>query len=179
MLEWAWGLEYGTLDEHVDKLSHPLLENIIIVAHSALVEKVYLLASNLPLSATESRTIVQGIYEGCKSFEYFLLPVNPSSEIAPRVLICSSTPDDIRICRQASQVLRVFSVRFQRGAKVHYTTRQSPSSPRASARRLHRNPPLSPTSDTHMRGGRLATCRHASSGSKTPTRARTIRRAAC
>ncbi|KAJ6606151.1 hypothetical protein DFH09DRAFT_1353362 [Mycena vulgaris] len=111
MLEWSWGLEYGTLDEHVNKFSDPHLadimmdDNLILVAHSALVRKIYLLASNLPLRATGLRTMVQDIYEDCKSFEYLVLPVDASSGITPRLLI-SSVPPHLTIPTSVDKLLK-------------------------------------------------------------------------
>ncbi|KAJ7700815.1 hypothetical protein B0H17DRAFT_1327839 [Mycena rosella] len=84
-LEWSWGIEYGTLDEHVHQFSDPRLtdimmdDNLILVAHPDLVQKLY----------RYSRAPVQDLYESGKTFEYFVLPVDPATGTAPRLLLSS------------------------------------------------------------------------------------------
>ncbi|KAJ7118996.1 hypothetical protein C8R44DRAFT_737841 [Mycena epipterygia] len=109
-LEWAWGLKYQSLDQHLCRFADPHLvdilgdDNSILIPHSDDLSKIF---SESALSCTFSRphTMIQELYEGRKSFEYLVLPVDPSSEVAPRVLI-SSIPPHLTIGLSVDKILK-------------------------------------------------------------------------
>ncbi|KAJ7700813.1 hypothetical protein B0H17DRAFT_1327837 [Mycena rosella] len=143
-LEWSWGLEYGTLDEHVqrfcafsDLMTEPVLaenskdpadphltdimmdDTFILVANGDLVRKLYFVASNLSESYRESRIAIQDFYEGAKIFEYLVLPVDPATKIAPRLLL-SPVPPHLTISISVDKLLKRWgysSFKFDAAAK--------------------------------------------------------------
>ncbi|KAJ7778771.1 hypothetical protein DFH07DRAFT_795953 [Mycena maculata] len=102
-LEWVWGLEYGVLEEYLSKFFDPQLVNILIdddlilLAHPDLIRKT-LLAGN-PHSSSKPRTVIQD------SFEYMVLPVDPTSRAPARVL-SSSIPPHLTICSSVGKILK-------------------------------------------------------------------------
>ncbi|KAJ7491086.1 hypothetical protein FB451DRAFT_1552620 [Mycena latifolia] len=110
-LEWSWGLGYETLDAHVNQFSDSHLEDIvmddtlILLAHPDIVHKFCVLISSLPFNSRGSRQIVQELYGDSKSFEYLVLPVDPSSKTTPRLLI-SSVPPHLTISTSADKLLK-------------------------------------------------------------------------
>ncbi|KAJ7042006.1 hypothetical protein C8F04DRAFT_114070 [Mycena alexandri] len=93
-LEWSWGLEYGGLDGHLGAFFDPhfasvlMDDNLILLAHSDVVEKLHFAASIAPCRFVKSHDP----YNGSQSFEYLVLPVDLSSQTPPRLLISSVPP---------------------------------------------------------------------------------------
>ncbi|KAJ7778779.1 hypothetical protein DFH07DRAFT_795985 [Mycena maculata] len=119
-LEWAWGLEYGTLDQHLADFVDPHLvailmdEMFILIPPSELLREIFLATSGLPTSSSKPRIIIQDLYQGRKSFEYLVLPISPTSEASPRVLF-SSIPPHLTICSSASKILKHWEYNFDAG----------------------------------------------------------------
>ncbi|KAJ7494370.1 hypothetical protein B0H11DRAFT_934111 [Mycena galericulata] len=110
-LEWLWGLGYGMLEGHLHNFFDPELveillnENLVLFAQPELVREIFLLTSNIPSRSSKRRRMVQDLYEGRDSFEYLVLPVDPSSETTPRVLI-SSVPPHLTICSSVGKLIK-------------------------------------------------------------------------
>ncbi|KAJ7700807.1 hypothetical protein B0H17DRAFT_212223 [Mycena rosella] len=119
-LEWSWGLEYGTLDEHLQLQLHKFCDpeladllmdvNFILVPHSDVVWKIYLIASEMPRSRSRTSAevpyVAQDLYQyESATFEYLVLSMNPSSKIAPRVLL-SSIPPHLTISLSVDKIFR-------------------------------------------------------------------------
>ncbi|KAJ7152193.1 hypothetical protein C8R43DRAFT_1003880, partial [Mycena crocata] len=110
-LEWVWGLAYGALDEHISHFNDPHLtkiladDTLILVADPEFLRKMFSLASRLPMSVSDTRTTIQDVYQGTTSFNYLVLPVDPSNAIQPRVLI-SPVPPHLTIPPSADKISR-------------------------------------------------------------------------
>ncbi|KAJ7184538.1 hypothetical protein C8R46DRAFT_462534 [Mycena filopes] len=97
MLEWTWGLDYGSLASYVEpfnsdrQLANILTDkSLIVVAEPGIVKTMSLQLSESP-SYHKPRTMLQNVY-GSTSFNYLVLPVDPSSGILPRVVVSSVPP---------------------------------------------------------------------------------------
>ncbi|KAJ7778778.1 hypothetical protein DFH07DRAFT_539809 [Mycena maculata] len=108
-LEWVWGLEYGVLEEYLSKFSDPQLVNIlmdddlILLAHPDLIRKIFL--AKITGTSSKPRIMIQELYQGCQTFEYLVLPVNPASGVPPR-LLSSSIPPHLTICSSVGKILK-------------------------------------------------------------------------
>ncbi|KAJ7778777.1 hypothetical protein DFH07DRAFT_1056164 [Mycena maculata] len=108
-LEWVWGLEYGVLEEYLSKFFDPQLVNILIdddlipLAHPDLIKKIFL--AKITGTSSKPRIMIQELYQGCQSFEYLVLPVDPASGVPPRVL-SSSVPPHLTICSSVGKILK-------------------------------------------------------------------------
>ncbi|KAF7353813.1 hypothetical protein MVEN_01066900 [Mycena venus] len=113
-LEWAWGLERGTLDEHLGYFVDPHLvdvlldDNLILIAHSDALKKIFLVTSNAPLGFVECRTVINDLYSDSESFEYLVLPVDPSNGITPRSLV-SRVPPHLTISSSVDKIFKRWS----------------------------------------------------------------------
>ncbi|KAJ7152261.1 hypothetical protein C8R43DRAFT_1003926 [Mycena crocata] len=112
-LEWVWGLPYETLDEHTNCFNDRHLaqiladETLILVPDPESLRKIFSLASCLPMSVTDNRETIQDVYQGATSFDYLVLPVDPSSAIRPRILT-SQVPPHLTICPSADKISRLW-----------------------------------------------------------------------
>ncbi|KAJ7684414.1 hypothetical protein DFH06DRAFT_1155570 [Mycena polygramma] len=108
-LEWVWGLEYGTLDQHISNFDDRQVANIlvdddlILVPDLKDVKKMKFHCSNLPDTVSKSRVMINDIYD-CQSFQYLVLPVDPSSGTAPQLLV-SSIPPHLTICSSVDKIV--------------------------------------------------------------------------
>ncbi|KAJ7778776.1 hypothetical protein DFH07DRAFT_795971 [Mycena maculata] len=108
-LEWVWGLEYGMLEGYLSKFFDPQLVNILIdddlilLAHPDLIRKIFL--AKITGTSAKPRIMIQELYQGCQSFEYLVLPVDPASGVPPRVL-SSSVPPHLTICSSVGKILK-------------------------------------------------------------------------
>ncbi|KAJ7436190.1 hypothetical protein B0H11DRAFT_2295013 [Mycena galericulata] len=110
-LEWAWGLEHGTLDEHLANFSDPYLvdilmdDSLILLPHSDQAEDLFSAAADTPFSFSKPRITMQELYKGRQTFEYIVLPVDPSSDVPPRVLL-SPVPPHLTISSSVDKIFR-------------------------------------------------------------------------
>ncbi|KAJ7494372.1 hypothetical protein B0H11DRAFT_934008 [Mycena galericulata] len=97
-LEWAWGLEHGDFDEHLANFHDPQLvdilvdDNLILLAHPDLVNEILFATASMPSSISKPRIRIHDLYRGRQVFEYLVLPVDVSSQVAPRALFSSIPP---------------------------------------------------------------------------------------
>ncbi|KAJ7778772.1 hypothetical protein DFH07DRAFT_795956 [Mycena maculata] len=110
-LEWAWGLEYGSLDQHLADFVDPHLveistdDTLVLIAPSDLLKELFLVTADLPSSSSKSRVFIQDLYQGHESFEYLVLPVDPASQVLPRVVF-SPIPPHLTICSSVGKILK-------------------------------------------------------------------------
>ncbi|KAJ7184537.1 hypothetical protein C8R46DRAFT_1208727 [Mycena filopes] len=109
MLEWTWGLEYGSLATYLEpfnsdrQLADILADKtLIVVAKHQIVASVNLHLTRSP-SYYKPRTHIQDVYDNA-SFEYLVLPVDPSSGILPRLLV-SSVPPHVTVAPSVDHLL--------------------------------------------------------------------------
>ncbi|KAJ7765759.1 hypothetical protein B0H16DRAFT_1524293 [Mycena metata] len=110
-LEWTWGLEYGALNEHLqsfnsDRQLADILANkdLMVLTDWETIGKMSLHLSHSPKTISGSRIMIQDVYDRC-SFEYLVLPVDPSSGIAPQLLI-SSVPPHVTVAPSVDHLLK-------------------------------------------------------------------------
>ncbi|KAJ7494373.1 hypothetical protein B0H11DRAFT_2004363 [Mycena galericulata] len=111
-LEWVWGLEHGTFDEHLAKYSDPHLvdvlmdDNLILLPHSDLIINLHsLTTTNVSTRFSKPREKLQDVYPANEPFEYMVLPVDPSMGPPPRVLK-SPVPPHLTISLSIDTILR-------------------------------------------------------------------------
>ncbi|KAJ7494371.1 hypothetical protein B0H11DRAFT_2004359, partial [Mycena galericulata] len=92
-LEWVWGLEHGTFDEHLANYFDPhvvdvlLDDNLILLPHSDLIMKLFSLTiTNVSARFSKPRAKLKDVYPSDEPFEYMVLPVDPSIGPPPRAL---------------------------------------------------------------------------------------------
>ncbi|KAJ7272784.1 hypothetical protein C8J57DRAFT_1506380 [Mycena rebaudengoi] len=100
-LEWAWGLGYGGLEEYLGTFDDPVFMQILVDEKSVIippddsVKQIWKRKSML--KAGQVRPRIQDVYEGCDSFEYIVLDIDPSAPVPPRILF-SQVPPHLVIC---------------------------------------------------------------------------------
>jgi len=74
-------------------------DNFIVLAHSDAIKKIFLATSNAPIGFVESRAVMHDLFPGSESFEYLVLPVDPSTGVTPRLMVSSVPPHlSISLC---------------------------------------------------------------------------------
>ncbi|KAF7293035.1 hypothetical protein MIND_01202900 [Mycena indigotica] len=109
-LEWSWGLEYRGLDEHLEQYPSyiELLtdERVIVIPHITDLRRLSyrnnrkrILARPKPISEIRSQT-----------FAYFVLAMDPHSNVPPR-RVDLDTPPHIVLIRAAARLIRAYGGR--------------------------------------------------------------------
>ncbi|KAJ7230470.1 hypothetical protein GGX14DRAFT_583398 [Mycena pura] len=105
-LEWAWGLEYGTLEDHLYSYSDPALEAVlkddkyVLAFHPNVTSRMF---AHSDTKWDIKRPFVQELYHGAASFDYVVLHVNPAAAIPPWVLV-SAVPPHLTVCTSAAKL---------------------------------------------------------------------------
>ncbi|KAJ6630269.1 hypothetical protein B0H10DRAFT_2207954 [Mycena sp. CBHHK59/15] len=86
-LEWSWALEYGTLDAYLggftDSHTHVLRDdNLLLVPHPDIVRKAWVRTCLADPKVPNEP--IENMYAGSTSFDYAVLPVDPSNPIPLR-----------------------------------------------------------------------------------------------
>ncbi|KAJ7118994.1 hypothetical protein C8R44DRAFT_187425 [Mycena epipterygia] len=108
-LEWAWGLQRHSFDEHLAKFPDPNLGKIIsndalfLLADPNIIRSLFLASSSS--AAGKLQRVVQELCQDNKSFEYMVLPVDPSSGVAPR-LLSSLVPPHLTISISVDKIFK-------------------------------------------------------------------------
>ncbi|KAJ7700816.1 hypothetical protein B0H17DRAFT_1046721 [Mycena rosella] len=106
-LEWAWGLQYGSLNDHLRGFADPsfadilMNDGLIVIPHQAILCKIFTMCFHAKLSAP--RPHIQSLYEGTAPFEYLLLPVDASAATPPQVVV-SEVPPHLTICSTIAKI---------------------------------------------------------------------------
>ncbi|KAJ7611744.1 hypothetical protein FB45DRAFT_1119112 [Roridomyces roridus] len=110
--EWAWGLGQGTLDEHVSNYCDSTLVDMIldhalvVVPEYDLVLATFRVAISSPWRFhSRKRKMILDLYTGRDTFNYLVLPLDPSSVTQPRV-ISSIIPPHLAIPFAVDDILR-------------------------------------------------------------------------
>ncbi|KAJ7436191.1 hypothetical protein B0H11DRAFT_2295014 [Mycena galericulata] len=110
-LEWAWGLRYGGLDEHLRGYSDSAFtetlidENLVLVPNPETIRKFLCETLNAALTLAKPHTMILELYEGSKYFEYLVFPVGHSSNTPPRILV-SDVPPHLTVGPSVAKMLR-------------------------------------------------------------------------
>ncbi|KAJ7272788.1 hypothetical protein C8J57DRAFT_1506383 [Mycena rebaudengoi] len=108
-LEWTWGLPSGTLEDHLRSFVDPafmqilLDDSLIIVPQDDIVKQIREWSRNPTIGIP--RPHIQELYEGCQSFEYMILPVDPSAPVPPSFL-SSEVPPHLTISTTCTKLER-------------------------------------------------------------------------
>ncbi|KAF8198153.1 hypothetical protein K438DRAFT_2016270 [Mycena galopus ATCC 62051] len=91
-LEWIWGLAHGHLDEHLREFTDPqnLLtdETILIFPPNDIIQALSFRRGKTGLC----RTPIEQSYNGCRSFEYLAVAIDPADTSPPRILSLEVPP---------------------------------------------------------------------------------------
>ncbi|KAJ7144978.1 hypothetical protein C8R43DRAFT_561287 [Mycena crocata] len=99
-LEWTWGLGHGNLDEHLHTFADPQHfltdETLLLFPSTEIIRATSLRDKKLRFGVR--RPHIQKIYEGNNSFEYLIVPLDPSgatrtwvSEVPPHLVLCTTS----------------------------------------------------------------------------------------
>ncbi|KAJ7123883.1 hypothetical protein C8R43DRAFT_1241118 [Mycena crocata] len=108
-LEWTWGLGHNHLDEHLHGFDDPhgvlLDENLLVFPHNDMIRDVAFRNANIKLRAP--RPYIQKLYQGRTSFEYVVVPLDPSDPLPPRTLV-SNVPPHLVLCTTSGKIQRAW-----------------------------------------------------------------------
>ncbi|KAJ7056926.1 hypothetical protein C8F01DRAFT_1256869 [Mycena amicta] len=108
-LEWEWGLNYQGLDEHLGESpdTDPLLDDnaVVVLPHRGDFEKLSI--RDRSHKALARRPHISQIYAGQQSFNYFVLPLDPTSTLPAR-RVDLATPPHVVLISTGAKLMRVY-----------------------------------------------------------------------
>ncbi|KAK7039321.1 hypothetical protein R3P38DRAFT_2898854 [Favolaschia claudopus] len=109
-LEWTWGLGHDHLDEHLQQFRDPqgLLtnENVLMFPHNRIIKE---LSSRDTGTFGIRRPYIQKLYNGCTSFDYLVLSLDPSPTSPPN-LLTSVLPPHLALCTTYGKILKAWGL---------------------------------------------------------------------
>ncbi|KAJ7491034.1 hypothetical protein FB451DRAFT_1221809 [Mycena latifolia] len=108
-LEWTWGLGHGNLEDHLRGFvdpQHVLMNNALLVIppRGAIFD---LWARNSRMKLGVRRSHIQKVYKGTDSFDYLVVPIDPSNPTPPRMWV-SDIPPHLAICTTDSKISKAW-----------------------------------------------------------------------
>ncbi|KAF8198155.1 hypothetical protein K438DRAFT_1966902 [Mycena galopus ATCC 62051] len=107
-LEWTWGLGHGHLDKHLQEFVDPqgILtdESLLIFPRNDIIHKL----SSRGGQSSSRRPHIQKLYEGCKTFEYLVMPLD-SANILPARILTSEVPPHLVVCTTIGKMLKAWA----------------------------------------------------------------------
>ncbi|KAJ7144981.1 hypothetical protein C8R43DRAFT_1013703, partial [Mycena crocata] len=109
-LEWTWGLGHGNLDEHLRGFSDP--QNVLVddtmlaIPSNGMIRDIWYRNSRTAMGVR--RPHIQKVYQGKTSYEYLLVPADPSSPIPARMWV-SNLPPHLVLCATSGKISRVWA----------------------------------------------------------------------
>ncbi|KAJ7272807.1 hypothetical protein C8J57DRAFT_259619 [Mycena rebaudengoi] len=107
-VEWSWGLASGGLEEHLSTFEDPVFAQILMDQSLDVLpqrEVIQQIRRGYLKTGPFTRTHIQCVYQGRKSFDYIILPVDPSTPVPPRML-SSELPPHLAVCTTCSNLTR-------------------------------------------------------------------------
>ncbi|KAJ7031728.1 hypothetical protein C8F04DRAFT_1109561 [Mycena alexandri] len=93
-LEWTWGLRHGQLDEYLQTFVDPegvlADDSVFVFPPSKLILDVWLRHERKKFGVRKPH--IDKLYKGRTSFEYVVVPVDPASPVATRILVAQVPP---------------------------------------------------------------------------------------
>ncbi|KAK7039328.1 hypothetical protein R3P38DRAFT_2695120 [Favolaschia claudopus] len=106
-LEWTWGLGHAGLDVHLQEFADP--DNIVMddTLLAFLPNNTFYKLSLYDSQARAGcrRPHIQQIYEGCKTFEYLVVPIDRTSTVPTR-LLTSEVPPRVALCASYGKIIK-------------------------------------------------------------------------
>ncbi|KAJ7056984.1 hypothetical protein C8F01DRAFT_339626 [Mycena amicta] len=108
-LEWEWGLNYKSLDEHLGEFpdTDPLLDDdrVLVLPHDDDLEELSI-RDRMALFPSRGPHVSQ-IYAGRQSFNYFVLPLDPTSAL-PAHRVDLAIPPHVVLIRTGAKLMRAY-----------------------------------------------------------------------
>ncbi|KAJ7144989.1 hypothetical protein C8R43DRAFT_561761 [Mycena crocata] len=108
-LEWTWGLGHGNLDEHLRAFADPQCiltdETLLVIPQTEILREIWYRHNELRFGIR--RPHIQKVYKNCHSFEYVVLPVDPSSATPSRMWV-SEVPPHLALCTTAGKIMNAW-----------------------------------------------------------------------
>ncbi|KAJ6456607.1 hypothetical protein C8R47DRAFT_1165158 [Mycena vitilis] len=108
-LEWTWGLGHGRLDEHLREFSDPhrvfMNDSLLVFPPIDTIQKMS--SRGAKRKSGVRRAHIQKLYEGCTSFQYLVVSVDPCSDV-PMHTLESNVPPHLALCTTSSKIMRAW-----------------------------------------------------------------------
>ncbi|KAJ6456601.1 hypothetical protein C8R47DRAFT_187206 [Mycena vitilis] len=110
-LEWTWGLGHNHLDEHLQRFSDLRLcrvlmdDSLFVFPPTDIIRKISFRNSKATFGARHPH--IQKVYQGCTSFEYLVVPVDPCSDV-PIHTVISDVPSHLVLCTTSGKIARAW-----------------------------------------------------------------------
>ncbi|KAF8198156.1 hypothetical protein K438DRAFT_1966903 [Mycena galopus ATCC 62051] len=106
-LEWTWGLGHGHLDDHLHAFVDPQKiltdESVLVFPRDDMIQKLSI--RRAPPGVR--RPHIQKIYDGCKAFEYLVVPIDLASTFPARILT-AELPPHLALCTTFGKMLKAW-----------------------------------------------------------------------
>ncbi|KAJ7666719.1 hypothetical protein DFH06DRAFT_1184586 [Mycena polygramma] len=108
-LEWNWGLGHHHLDEHLQGIVDPegilMDETLLVFPPNDLITDIWHRYGVAKLGVR--RPHIQKLYNGRKSFEYMVVPIDPLSALPAR-LISLDVPPHLALCTTSGKMMKAW-----------------------------------------------------------------------
>ncbi|KAJ7129362.1 hypothetical protein C8R44DRAFT_776615 [Mycena epipterygia] len=125
-LEWTWGLDRGHLDEHLQRLAdtHDIFTDntLLVFPHNDIIRELWFhygvarvgvrrphiqkVRYSVLYALLEMKFALQ-LYKGCTSFEYLVVPIDPSSP-HPARLLTSEVPPHLALWTTSGKIMKAW-----------------------------------------------------------------------
>ncbi|KAJ6456608.1 hypothetical protein C8R47DRAFT_1165160 [Mycena vitilis] len=108
-LEWNWGLGYHRLDEHLQGFTDPegifTDETLLVFPPNDMITLIWHKYGVAEMGVR--RPYIQTLYKGCMSFEYMVVPIDPTNP-RPARLIDSDVPPHLALCTTSGKMMQAW-----------------------------------------------------------------------